>query len=105
MTQDNGGNVTHELVGIPTPDGVKNIHPDMLKQYRVEAYDYLKVITEQQANFKDLMATVEEVVGIKKAVISKWMKARFKEETKKTAELAATFAALDEADPEPVFGK
>lgn len=36
------GNVTDEMIGVPTDDGVKNIHPDSLRAIRTEAFDWLK---------------------------------------------------------------
>ena len=93
---------THELVGIPTPDGVKNIHPDILKGYKAEAFEYLVAETAAKAGFKDVLETVEETSGIPKAIMSKWFKARFKDETEKAKELATTFQALDDAVPPEV---
>lgn len=94
---------THELVGIPTPDGVKNIHPDVLKGYKDEAFGYLKDETEAKAGFKEVLETIEETSGIPKAVMSKWLKARYKDETDKAKELATTFQALDDAVPPEVI--
>lgn len=92
-------NATHELVGIPTPDGVKNIHPDILKGYKAEAFEYLQAETEAKAGFKEVLEIVEETSGIPKAIMSKWLKARYKDETDKAKELATTFQALDDAVP------
>jgi hypothetical protein len=86
-------------VGIPTPDGVKNIHPDVLKGYKDEAFGYLKTETEAKAGFKGVLETIEETSGIPKAIMSKWLKARYKDETEKAKELATTFQALDDAVP------
>jgi hypothetical protein len=99
LTEQDDGNVTDELVGIPTADGVKNIHPDILKGYKDEAFLALKKETTAKAEFKEVLETVEETSGIPKAVMSKWLKARFKDETDKAKELATTFQALDDAVP------
>lgn len=94
---------THELVGIPTPDGVKNIHPDVLKGYKAEAFEYLGDEVSAKTGFKDVLETIEETSGIPKAIMSKWLKARFKDETEKAKELATTFQALDDAVPPEVL--
>ena len=97
MTEHQDGNATHEQIGIPTEDGVKNIPPDMLNQYRKDAFEALEKETKAKSEFKELVETVEEVTGIKKGVISKWFKARFKDETEKVSALGKTFEALDGA--------
>lgn len=88
---------TQDQVGIPTPDGVKNIHPDVLKGYRDEAFGYLKAETEAKASYKDVLEAIETTSGIKKGLISKWLKALYKAETDKAKALATTFQALDDA--------
>lgn len=93
---------TSEMIGIPTPDGVKNIHPDSLKQYQADAYDYLDEETTAKANFKDLMETIEDVTGIPKGIMTKYFKAKYKAKIKETQELAEAFEALDSANPETV---
>lgn len=94
------GNVNEELVGIPTEDGVKNIHPDLLKGWRQDAFEQLRKADGVKAELKLLAETVEESTGIKKGVIAKWFKAQYKTETKKTKSLGETFEALDELIPE-----
>jgi hypothetical protein len=96
-TEHQSGNATHEQIGIPTEDGVKNIHPDVLNQYRRDAFAALTQETKAKAEFKELVEAVEEATGIKKGVISKWFKASFKDETEKVSALGKTFEALDEA--------
>lgn len=96
------GNVDHELVGIPTADGVKNIHPDVLKGLRDEAFEYLEKETQAKADLKDLFGEAEQKLGIKKSLISKWIKAQYKAKTEETKAVGKTFEALDEAVPAPV---
>lgn len=85
------------LFGIPTEDGVKNINPELLKGYRDEAFGYLAAETSAKESFKEVIETVSETTDIPKGILTKWFKARFKEETDKQKALAASFQALDEA--------
>lgn len=101
MSNEDDGNVTHEMIGIPTPDGVKNIHPDAFKQYRQDAFEYLDAETAAKGNFKDLMETIEEVTEIPKGIMSKYLKAKYKAKTKEAKELGDAFEALDSVIPEP----
>lgn len=94
------GNENHNLIGIPTEDGVKNVHPDLLKGWRQDAFEQLRKADGVKEELKLLAETVEETTGIKKGVISKWFKAQYKAETKKTKSLGETFEALDNVVPE-----
>lgn len=98
MTID--GNTNHELVGVPTEDGVKNVHPELLKGWREEAFEHLRKETSAKVELKHLAETVEDSTGIKAGVITKWFKAAYKAETKKTKSLGSTFEALDSALPD-----
>lgn len=100
---DNDTNDTDSYIGIPTPDGTKNVHPGILKGYLDEAFNYLRGEAEAKARFKEVVETFEETTEIPKAIFSKWVKARFKEETDKTKNLATTFDALDHALPDGVY--
>lgn len=81
---------------------MKNIHPEVLKQYKADAFEALTDETAAKAEFKAVLEDVEEGTGIPKAIMSKWFKARFKDETEKAKELATTFQALDDAVPPEV---
>ena len=93
----NDGNVNDQLIGIPTPDGVKNIHPDALKSIRAEGFDWLKEETKAKTGFKELVEVQAEKTGIPKGILTKWLKAQYKAATKVQKELAAAFDALDTA--------
>ncbi len=96
------GNVNHELIGIPTEDGVKNVHPDIVAGWRLEAFDHLRDETSAKSELKNLAEDAEKQTGVKKGVWVKWFKAQYKNETKKTKGLGDTFAALDQTVPAPV---
>lgn len=85
------------LVGIPTEFGTKNVNPELLRGYRDEAFGYLRAEATAKDGFKEVIETVAETTDIPKGVLSKWFKARFKEETDKQKALAASFDALDAA--------
>lgn len=98
MTSDNQQeNTTAELVGVPTPDGVKNIHPKILAGYKSEAFDALSQEASTKAAFKEVLEAIHDTTGIPANIMSKWFKAAFKDETTKPKELADTFEALDSA--------
>lgn len=94
------GNTTHELIGVPTPEGIKTIHPVILEAKLNEAIEILEAEAEQKAAFKELVEELEESTEIPKAFLSKWFKARFKAKTKEASLLGDAFDAMDDAVPE-----
>lgn len=88
-------NATEDQVTITIGEESYNIDPDLLRQYAIEAYEILKREAEAKADFKGAVETMEETFGIPKTVLSKWLKARYKAETKKASELAEAFEQLD----------
>jgi hypothetical protein len=82
---------------IATKDGNVTIDAALFQAYTEEAFEYLETIVEATDHFKELVETVEETTGLKKATVAKYLKARHAEKTKETKELGNLFAALDDA--------
>lgn len=85
------------IITIDTTDGIVKIDSDLMKGYLSESYEYLDTISEAQKNFKDVVETVSDTTGLKKALVSKYLKERYELKTKKTKELGELFGKLDEA--------
>lgn len=88
-------NVTQNQVGIPTAEGVKNVNPELLKSWKDEAFTYLKAEAVEKAKFKDLVKTIADSTGIKKGIISKWLKARYEDKIKDLSQVTETLEALN----------
>lgn len=86
---------TSENITITVGDESFSVDPNLLRQYTAEAFRILQEEAEAKADFKAGVETMEETFGIPKAVLSKWLKARYKAETKKAQELASAFSQLD----------
>lgn len=69
-----------------------------INAYYSEARELLSEIEAAQENLKDILSSVEESTGLKKAIVSKYYKSRYKDEVSKTLELAAVFEFLDEGE-------
>ena len=67
-----------------------------INAYYGEARGLLAEIQAAQENLKDILSTVEESTNVKKALVSKYYKGRFKDELNKVSELAAVFEFLEE---------
>lgn len=91
------GNVTENLKPITIGDETVNVDPELLRKYKDEAFGYLKAEAQEKTNFKDAVEAMSETFGIDKGVLSKWLKASFKAETKKASQLAQAFEQLDVA--------
>lgn len=90
-------NVTGETIGVTIGGVTVNVDPKMLRAYKRESFDFLTEEANAKASFKKAVETMSETFGIEKGVLSKWLKAAFKAETKKTTELAQAFEQLDVA--------
>lgn len=90
-------NVTGNQVGINTEDGVKNVNPELLAEYKENAFEFLTAIKKATIRFKEEVETISDSTGIKKNIISKWLKTRFKEKVKAMKAEAETIEALDAA--------
>ena len=97
ISSEDENNTTGNQVGIPTPDGVKNVDPALLKGWKSEAFEYLREEASAKEGLKEVVETASETTGVPKALLNKWFKASFKAETKKQSEIAESFEALDEA--------
>lgn len=90
-------NTTSQQVGIPTPEGVKNVDPELLKGYRDEAFNHLNAEADAKEKFKEVVETVSETTGLKKPLISKWLKTHFKAKIAAMRAEADAVEALDKA--------
>lgn len=93
------------LVGITIGDKTVNVNPELLRKYKAEASKYLNEEANAKADFKEAVETMSETFGIDKGVLSKWLKAVYKAETKKTSDLAQAFEQLDVAITQPIPDK
>lgn len=82
---------------IATKDGTVKIDSALFQGYTDEAFEYLKEIATQAENFKSVVETVAETTGLKKAFVSKYLKARFEEKTKDAKDLGNLYEAIDKA--------
>jgi predicted solute-binding protein len=64
--------------------------------YTQESYELLDKVSELNKDFKELVETVAETTGLEKKIVSKYLKARYKEQTKDASELGIVFDKLDE---------
>lgn len=90
-------NVTGNQVGINTEDGTKNVDPELLAEYKDEAFEHLLAIKKATTLFKETVETLSETTGIPKNVLSKWLKTRFKDKVKAMKAETETIEALDAA--------
>jgi hypothetical protein len=76
----------------------KNVQIDqeMFQEYLKEAFEHLATIEEADQQFKEVVETVSETTGLKKAKVSKYLKERHAAKTKATRELGQLFEALDD---------
>lgn len=80
------------------PDGEHvEIDAALFKESRERAFDFLREEAEQKGNFKDEVETIAETTGLTKGFVSKYLKAKFKDETEAAKQLGDSFASLDEA--------
>lgn len=84
-------------ITIDLADGTATINDELFKEYLKEAYEHLTAKQEAEEMFKEVVETVAETTGLKKAKVSKYLKQRFEAKTKETKELGELFAKLDEA--------
>lgn len=90
-------NETGNQVGIETEDGTKNVDPKLLAEYKTEAFEHLTSIKKATTLFKETVEALSETTGIKKNILSKWLKTRFKEKVKAMKAETETIEALDAA--------
>ena len=88
-------------VTVAMPDGVSiELDADLLREYREEAFGYLKKEAVAKSEFKDAMEAQAETLGIEKSLLTKYIKACYKAKTNEAKELGELFAALDDATDE-----
>lgn len=71
------------------------IDEKLFQGYNSEALEYLREAAEQMENFKDVVETVAETTGLKKAKVSKFFKDRYAQKIKEGSETAALFETLE----------
>jgi hypothetical protein len=86
-----------QITTIETKTGNVTINAALFQGYIEEAFDHLDAAAEAQELFKEVVETVAETTGLKKAIVSKYLKARHAAATKQTKELGELFTALDDA--------
>ena len=82
---------------IETKAGKVTIKEELFKGYVNESFEYLQAIAHNQTLLKELVETVAETTGMKKGVVSKYLKQRFEDKTNETKDLGNLFEQLDEA--------
>ena len=86
------------IVSIPVGDGeFKDVDAILLAQYYSEASESYRAVDNGKELLKSTLETASEVLGIKKGILSKFMKARYEAKIKEASELTKTINALDEA--------
>lgn len=73
------------------------VDPKLLNEYYKRAVVALKAEATAKAEFKAEVEGIADKSGLPKAIVSKYFKARQKDETKKSKDLAEVFETLDEA--------
>lgn len=93
----NQDNTTGSQVGIETEDGTKNVDPKLLTEYKNEAFEHLTAVKKATTLFKETVEVLSDKTGIKKNVLSKWLKTRFKDKVRAMKAETETVEALDAA--------
>lgn len=86
-----------QVTTIATASGNVTIDGELFQGYINESFDYLDKIAEATELFKEVVETVAETTGLKKPLVSKYLKARHAAATKVAKDLGELFTALDEA--------
>lgn len=73
------------------------IDPKLMNAYYSRASEAMRAETNAKAEFKAEVEGIADASGLPKAIVSKYFKARYKDETAKSKELAEVFDVLDEA--------
>lgn len=83
-------------ITIETSEGTATIDAKLFKGYNEEALNLLNEAEGIMQNFKDVVETVAETTGLKKATVSKFFKQRYADKIKEGSETAALFEQLEE---------
>lgn len=73
------------------------IDGELFKGYRQEAFEHLDSKKNADALFKEVVETVAETTGLKKGVVSKYLKTSYEAKLKAMQEEADLFSTIDEA--------
>lgn len=88
--------MTNKISTIDTSEGTITINSELFTGYYQEALSVLDAIAESTKDFNEIVETVAENTGMKKAKVAKYFKERFAEKTKATKEIGELFGTLDE---------
>lgn len=95
MTEEN---VTGNMIAIQNEEGeTVNVDPELLRQYKEEAFEHLVAEKKAKTLYKEVLDAMADTVKLKKGVLNKWLKAKFKDETNKQKQIAEQFDSLDAA--------
>lgn len=83
-------------ITIETSEGTATIDAKLFKGYNEEALNYLNEAEGIMQNFKDVVETVAETTGLKKATVSKFFKQKYADKLKEGSETAELFEQLQE---------
>lgn len=72
-----------------------NVDAELFREYRQRAFDELTNKNEADAKFKEEVETLAETTGIKKGLLSKYLKASHAAKTKALKAEVDSFEALD----------
>jgi predicted solute-binding protein len=73
------------------------IDAELFKGYRQEAFEHLDNKNEADAQFKEVVETVAETTGLKKGIVSKYLKDSHAAKTKALKDTAEVYGVLDDA--------
>lgn len=85
-----------QVTTIDFAEGAIKIDAKLFAGYNSEALDVLDKISELKKDFAEIVETVAENTGMKKAKVAKYFNERFTDKTKATAQLGELFAQIDE---------
>lgn len=84
-----------KVTTIETADGNIRLDSDVLTGYNQRAHNLLEQISELEKDLKEVVEEAAEETKLKKGVLNKYFKARFKFKTKAAKAEGELFATLD----------
>lgn len=84
-----------EIVTITIGENKYEFDPEVFTEYKKTAFEQLKAEAVAKVKFKDEVESLASATKLPKAVVAKYLKARYKDETKKATELAQLYEQLD----------
>lgn len=86
-----------KTINIEVNGTMVEIDGELFKGYRQEAFEHLDNKSEAEARFKEVVETVAETTGLKKGVVSKFLKTSYDAKLKELKDQAELFGAIEEA--------